>query len=328
MKNGKKIVAGILMGGLLASTGALVGCGSNPPADRTMENATDVYGFAGATTGMLMGNDSIQGAMIASSSISAMEDGDVFSELKNQIDTAISSTLDQYMGVFDSVVGGEKPVNVVQSASDKMEYRHKLTITTTSIDGNEMTCILHFNETKNNDQDEVLVPNEEKGNTHIVGELYLNGSTTPFYVEGWREKDAQDNEMEFRFEARLNKNSDLNMVSFEQEISNEGGEYEEEYKFTVTIGGVSREFEFELEKSENGKIEVEYELEVGEHGKIAFDVEKTANDTITIKTSSLIPNQELEISVRVERSQDQTQQRYIYTNSFIGLEVQGEWRAI
>ena len=322
MKKGCKFFAGVLMGGLLASTVAMAGCGKTPADNRAMQSNTDVYGFASATTGMLMADDGIQGAMLAGS---AIQGESALDNLKSQFDSAISQTLDKYMGVFDAVVGEEKPTNSVLSTSEKTEFRHKLTISATSIDGGGFSCVLHFNETKNNGQNEVMNPNEESVNTFLEGELYVNGSEIPLYVKGWKEVDANDNESEFKLEARIIKDSDLNMVKFEQEISNEKGEYEEEYTFELVFGGVSKEFSFELEKNVNGKIEVEYELDFGTSGEIAFEVEKTANDAITIKTNQLT-GKELAITVKVEKNASQTQQRYVYTSTLLGLNVSGEWR--
>lgn len=322
MKKSSKICAGLLIGGVLATGGMLVGCTTQAPTDNSVfANTTDVYGFAGATTGILAnGMDAVGSQMLALSSISKMDESlPGLENLKTQLNTAISSTLDKYMNVFDSVVGGENPVNVVDSVSDKNEFKHKLTITASSIDGETTTCTLYFNENLLDDAEvEVDDSDDEEKETVLEGELYVGSSTTPLYVSGKKEIDPEDNEMEITFEARINKNDDTHKVVFSQEREIKNNKIEEEYNFEIVMGNYSAEFSFELEKNANGKIEVEYEQTIG-GTTISFEIEKETDNSITISTEDFF-GIELEINVSVVEESEQF--RYVYKIPAFGADFQ------
>lgn len=331
MKKSSKILAGILIGGVLATSGALVGCGSDNSGE-PLSTTTEVYGFAGATTGMLLSNNDLASSMAASV---GMQSGETVApgvdKIKEQIDNAITQTLDKYMDVFDSVVGGKKPVNVVDGTSDKEEYKHKLTVTVNTINGESTSCVLYFNETLLDGDDDVDDSDKEERETKLEGELYLNGSETPLYIVGRKEIDTKDNEMEVTFEVRLSKEDDTHKVVFKQEHEQKDGKTEVEYKFQIVMGKVITEFSFELEKDAKGNIEVEYEQVVGDV-TISFEIEKKNNNTITIKTKDFM-GVELELNVNVEKSEDNTQERYVYTLIKLGesklegtVQFIGNWR--
>ena len=97
------------------------------------------------------------------------------------------------------------------------------------------------------------------------------------------------------------------------------------------MGKVITEFSFELEKDAKGNIEVEYEQVVGDV-TISFEIEKKNNNTITIKTKDFM-GVELELNVHVEKSEDNTQERYVYTLIKLGesklegtVQFIGNWR--
>lgn len=331
MKKSSKILAGILIGGVLATSGALVGCGSDN-SGKPLSTTTEVYGFAGATTGMLLSNNDLASSMAASVGIQSGESvAPGVDKIKEQIDNAITQTLDKYMDVFDSVVGGKKPVNVVDGTSDKEEYKHKLTVTVNTINGESTSCVLYFNETLLDGDDDVDDSDKEERETKLEGELYLNGSETPLYIVGRKEIDTEDNEMEVTFEVRLSKEDDTHKVVFKQEHEQKDGKTEVEYKFQIVMGKVITEFSFELEKDAKGNIEVEYEQVVGDV-TISFEIEKKNNNSITIKTKDFM-GVELELNVRVEKSEDNTQERYVYTLIKLGeselegtVKFVGNWR--
>lgn len=332
MKKRNKILAGVLISGILATSGMLVGCNGGDNGE-PLKNTTDVYAFAGATTGILMSDQEISAQMLTSASIASTENATpTLDELKKQLDEAIAQTLDKYMGVFDSVVGGNKPVDVKDVASDKENFKHKLTISANSIDGQKTVCVLYYNETLLNDEEvEVEDSDDEEHETKLEGELYFNGSETPLYVFGKKEIDPEDNEVEVTFEARYSKDDDKNKVVFKQEREENNGKVEEEYVFQIVVGGVTTEFSFEMEKDAKGNIEVEYEQTIGA-SKVSFEIEKNVDNSITIETKDFFA-QELEINVYVEKSEDQTQERYVYTLKKLGkfdlgdgLTFNGNWR--
>ena len=312
MKNKNKIIAGILLTGALASAGLGVGCGKNNDT-KPLDSTTEVYAFAGATTGMLASDQNVQGAMMTALSANSGID---FETMKKQLDSVIGQTLDKYMEIFDSVSGGDKPVDVKDQESDKTEYKHKLVVKTNTIDGQNNTCVIYFNETLTDGSD-VVDTDEEEQKTFLEGELYLNGSETPFYVKGEKEVDAKDGEIEVVFEASLVKGDNDNKVIFKQEHEKdpEDGETEEEYSFEIVVGGKTMsEFSFSLERDEKGKIEVEYEYSNAYDGtKVKFEIEKTSKNTITIETKSFM-GIELKLEVSVEKNPDNAnQERYVYT---------------
>lgn len=330
MKKSSKIMAGILIGGLLATSGALVGCGADN--NKPLSTTTDVYGFAGATAGMLMSNNDFASSMAASLS---MQNEEIpvpgLDEIKTQIDNAITQTLDKYMDMFDSIVGGKKPVNVVDGTSDKEGYSHKLTISVNSLNGETTTCVLYFNETLVDSGEEVDDSDKEERETRLEGELYLNGSETPMYVVGSKEIDPEDGETEVTFEVKLSKEDDKHKIVFKQEHEEKNGKLEEEYKFQIVMGDFVNEFSFELEKDAKGNIEVEYEQVVGD-ATISFEIEKKNNNTITIETKDFL-GFEIELTVNIEKSEDETQERYVYTLTSFGdtdltgiIKFVGNWR--
>lgn len=333
MKKSSKIFAGLLIGGVIASSGLLVGCGENPNDTTTTEplsSTSEVYGFAGATTGMLMNNKTLQSAMVASMEMGANDTSSTFDDLKKSLDAAITGTLDKYMDLFDSVVGGKTPVDVVDGTSDKEEYKHKLTITVNSIDGNTTTCTLYFNETFSKDGSEVEDSDDTEEETVLEGELYLNDSKTPLYVSGKKEKDKD--EMEVSFEVSLKKGDETHKVVFNQEREvGDDGEVEEEYVFQIVMGDYKQEFSFEMERDLSGNIEVEYSQTIGDV-EVSFEIEKTSDNSITIETKSFL-GVELKINVKVEKSEDGTQERYVYTLEKLGsyplteaVVFNGNWR--
>lgn len=313
MKKGGKIFTGIVLGGVLALTGlSVIGCNGDKTDSTALKNTTEVYGFAGATTGLLASNKDVATNMLTMSSVSKVEGQDL-EDLKNTMCSAISDTLDKYMNVFDSVVGGSRPVDVEEVTSDKDGYRHKMTITTKSIDGTETVCVLYFNETLSDDDSvEIEDINNEKRETKLVGELYVNGSETPLYVEGKRE--LEDNEMEVTFEVKFNKEDNNNKVVFKQEIEKKNGKIEEEYEFELVIGDVSTEFSFDFEKDAKGNLEVEYEQVIGGQ-TISFEIEKTANNEITIKTEDFFG---LELEIKVTKVDDASGSHYVYSIPMLG----------
>jgi len=329
MKKQGKILAGVLLAGALATTaGMAVGCGSSD--GEPLSTTTEVYGFAGATTALLAGSSSTGASALAEAKIAGMSSS-TLDTLKENLTAGINNALDGYMQIFDSVVGGTSPVEVVENVSDKDGFAHKLTITVDAVSG-ETVCVLYYNETLTNGGDAVTDSDEEERATLLEGEMYLNGSTTPIYVYGGKEVDADSNEHETEifFEASyFTEDNDLyteNKVRFEQEIEVEGKQREESYKFVVTVGGFDvYNFDFEMEKVD-GKIAVEYEQEIG-NTTMKFEVEKSGN---TIKlTAKEVLGLDIDLVISVTVETDATNgQRYIYSIPALGnFTIEGAWRA-
>ena len=313
MKKCNKVLAGILMGGLLAATSVgIAGCGNKTPQG-DFNSISDVYGFAGMTTSLLASNQPAGSTMLSAQN---NQNDEVGQKLK----TAFTETLDKYMNVFDAVVGGTKPVDVTQQESDKPEFSHKLTVKVAALDGKENVCVMYFNETLKDGGNEVDDSDDEERETILQGEMYLNGSETPLALYGEKEIDPEDNEVELTFEARLDSE---NRVVFKQEREHKNGKLEEEYTFELVAGGhIVYEFSFELEKKAN-KVEVEYEQEVA-GVKIGFEIEKQ-DDKIVVETADFF-GLKLEIEVSVEKGLNT--QRYVYSVPSLQLTFAGSDRPL
>lgn len=314
---GRKICAGLLIGGVIATAGVFAGCG--PKGDTELFSKTsDVYGFAGATTAMIMSDDTIGQTMAGATELPS---------LKTLLQDSIQTTLDDYMNIFDSVVGGANPVETSVENGDFDGYDHKMTITMSSIEGKNKSFVLYFNETlAQDDSFDIEDSDEEERETKLDGKLVVGDMT--FYVVG--EKEIEDGEIEVSFRASLTKGDTKNYVEFSQEHSVENNKIKEEYKFEIYFGGeLLTDFAFEMEKGKSGKIEVEYEQKVnsltGEPHVISFQIEKTNNNEITIKTDNFfdIP---LEIKVTAVANGDQI--KYNYSIPTFGLDFNGGVKVI
>ena len=321
MKKSKKIIAGLLISGILATSGALVGCGWQKPTE-PLASTTDVYGFASATTGMLMSNSAVTSQVATMALLSNEQTFSTRSqldEIKSNISKLITGTLNEYMNMFDSIVGGNKPVNVEGLVSDKQEYKNKLVISVNTIDGTQNTCVLYYNETLLDTPNiEVEDTDEEEKETQLVGELFLNGSETSLYVEGKKEIDPGDGEVEVTFEAKFNKDDDKNKVIFKQEREEKDGEIEEEYNFQIVVNGYSTEMSFSMERDAKGNIEVEYEHVIGDK-VVSFEIEKISDTQLIIETRDFF-GIELEINVTVKEGNDGEKQ-YVYSIPNLDIEI-------
>ncbi|MBE7076169.1 MAG: hypothetical protein E7375_03805 [Clostridiales bacterium] len=305
MKKLNKILAGVLMGGVIVSTAGLMGCGCSAGDASALKNNTDVYAFAGVSTSLLAAiPEEVSGVSTNSigSSLNQIKE-----DLKIYMQTAISNTLDKYMSLFDSVVGGSAPMGVKEQKSDKTGYAHKLKITMTPIEGDPYECIMYYNETLTEEGFQVENSDDEERETMLEGEMYLNGSETPIYLVG--EKEVEEDEFEVNFKASLIKGDNANYIEFQQEKESERGEVEEEYSFTIVSNGIiMNEFSFEMERDQRKDLKIEYEQELGET-RVSFEIEKK-NNQLFIETQDFMG---LELSVRVEKESTANGYRYVYT---------------
>lgn len=302
MKKSGKICAGLLIGTVLASGGLLVGC-NNGDGGEPVSSTSDVVGVAAATTSMLASESAVSGAMVGSMN-------SVGSDIKELIGEAISTTLDGYMDIFDSVIGGNKPVETVIAESDDVNYDHKMTITTTTIDGESREMVLYFNETLTDGETKVDDIDEEERETLLDGKLVLEGGTT-LYVKG--EKEVESGETEMTFSASFVENNFDNRIEFSQEHNIENGKTEEEYNVAVVIANQTvSEFTFDLEKTPSGKVKVEYEQQIG-GATVAFEIEKTAANEITITVEEFFGLEGLEVKVVAETDIETGKIQYKYS---------------
>lgn len=301
MKKGSKICAGLLIGGVIATGGLLVGCdgGGNPPSE-VLSSTSDVYGFAGATTSMLASNDAVAEALTVSADVAE----NPFVELENQLQSTIAQTLDKYMAMFDSMVGGANPVSTTTEDLTEGEYAHKMTITMTSATGDSKTVYFYFNETLSNGG-QVEDSDEEENETFIDGKLVAGDLT--LYVKGEKEVEAGEVEVEFR--VSVIKDDNQNYIKFSQQHE----EDEEEYYFAIVRNGVvvtGTEFKLDLDKKSDGTIELEYEKEFA-GTEFSYKITKTANNEITV-TTDMLGNA---LTIKISSVEDGGEMKYNYSVS-------------
>lgn len=333
MKKKSKILAGILMCGVLATgIGTLAGCGGKNNSE-PLSSTTDIYGFAGATTAMLASDQAIGGQMIGANNTN--------SSLQKNLETMISGTLDKYMNIFDSITGGKKPVDVKETAVEdefKNQYNHKLVISVGSIDGEETNYTMYFNETLLDSDEEVDDIDEEERETKLSGVLFVNDDRDQaLYVTGKKEVEQENDESEMEvefvasyFESGSERENDK--IVFKQEKSIENGEVEEEYAFSIVVDGMETQMNFDLERDTRGNIEVEYEYNVG-NLNANFEIEKNRNLMI-LKTKGLLDN-DIVLNVTSESNPENVNQvryKYVLVGDYgdleSGLVINGAWRTI
>ncbi|MBP3432083.1 MAG: hypothetical protein J6K39_04460 [Clostridia bacterium] len=317
MKKFNKICAGFLMCGLLASGGLLAGCFGGGGDTEPLETTTDVYAFAGASAGILAQNEEfVAGA--SSVSASSVFGATPLDDIKSKIQAAISGTMDEYMNLFDSVVGDSKPVETSKVESDKAGYAHKLSIKTNSLNG-ETTVELYYNETAKTSETEVENSDEFETATRLNGLIIVNDNEEkPLYFTGAKEVEIEGNEVEVEveFAVSLTENDTENKIVFKQAHETENGVTDEEYVYEIYLGGTKiTEFAFDMEKNSNGKVELEYEQQIA-GVSIKFDIEKTSDNSFTIKTNNFseIDGVDLELSIVVTKKDNGDGSfSYVYT---------------
>ncbi len=234
MKKFFKILATCVMSLCLIVTGGLlVGC-KKSTASATLSKVSDMYGFAAMTSGVNLeqNKDSASGA------------GFLKKATTNMSEEEIVNTVDKYIGIFESIVGGKSPVSTQKETSDRQEYATKLVVKYTNLAGDNSNIEIYFNETDG--QAIVEDPDDEEVSTSLVGLMVIG--TTEVAITGV--KTVEEDEVEISFVATLGTSK----VEFSQEV--EEGEQEFEYKIYENDQLVE-EFSFELEV-EDDEIEVEF----------------------------------------------------------------------
>lgn len=299
MKNGKKLFAGLLIGGVVASAGLFAGCSGGNGDGEVLSKNSDVYGFAGATTSMLASNEAVAGAL---SSVEGADLENYFETLKANLQNAITSTVDDYIQMFDTVVGGSSPVETT-TEDVQGEYAHKMTIKTKNSQGEERVVYFYFNETLTDGGEKVEDSDDEDRETLIDGKLVVGDLT--LYVSG--EKEIENNETEIEFRVSTTKGDTQNYVKFSQE--HEAGE--EEYNFVIVKNGqpiAGTNFSLDLEKNSDGSVTLEYENNIN-GSEASFEFTKTANNEITVKTHLF----ENDIVLKVKAIEEAGKVKYQYT---------------
>ena len=218
----------------------LTGCGSNKNA--TFSSSADAFGFAGATAGAFLNDLSSQSSdatVGASNSKMATTDQQRNVEIINQ-----------YIDIFDSVVGNNAIVSTKEHLNDA-NYNYKITTTITNLDGTKQTFEMKFKEVKK-DNSLVTDDDDDEIESTLTGVMVYGDNEYSIYGK----KSVEDDEVEIEFIARIDEN---NYVIVQQET--ERGE--QEFQYEIWKNGImydSTSIEIETERNEL-EVEMQYSKE-------------------------------------------------------------------
>lgn len=265
MKNfGKKALLAVMATSIVAtSVVGLTGCDKN----KNKDSAKNVFSMAAVSGASYL--QSLNG-----SAVSSVERPEGMTEAKEQ-------ALTEYFVMFEDMLSndGFKTDTTAPNADEKAQYgdyKSKIAVTI----GND-TYAIYYNETTSDDKD--VSPDEE-----VEEETKLNGvlvvGEDKFDVEGKREVDPEDDEVEIEFTTK-NENGSVTVkqeieegeVSYGYEIKdNKGNKYEYEIEWEKEDGKNKMEVEI-TNKADGVKSEVEYEIEEIEKDNYKVSVKEKAN---------------------------------------------------
>lgn len=237
------------------NTGGTGGTGSNGGNSAYVNNKSTI-GFSVASSATML--DSFADS---SASASAAE-GDTGTEatLDTQVEQAFENEFTKQLNVIESFID-RASVNSVESVSDRPEYDHMLTVTTTDMRGNESVYVLYYNATPVIDDDDDKWDDEDDWDIETEEEFRIDGvlvyNDAEYDVIGEMENEVEGNESENEFKMTAYDRTNNAKIVFEQSFEVENGEYEEEYKYSYYENNVLvNSFEIEFE-NEDGKEELD-----------------------------------------------------------------------
>lgn len=289
----KVIIAIVLVLALCAGAVALVACNPDGTAGdggsggggggnaATFDNKSTI-GFSVASSAVML--DTF--AQSSASSSAADGNADTEATLDTQVEQAFENEFTKQLSVIESFID-RASVNSVESASDRPEYDHMLTVTTTDMRGNESVYILYYNATPVIDDDNDKWDDEDDWDIETEEEFRIDGvlvyNDAEYDVIGEMENEVEGNESENEFKMTAYDRVNNSKIVFEQSFEVENGEYEEEYKYSYYENNVLvNSFEIEFE-NENGKEELDVTfIEGGGNGNwantmVAYERETDGN---------------------------------------------------
>ncbi len=326
MKKKSFILILCLLIAFAATATVLCACNPSPAAVKPLSSASDVYGLGAVSTVKLLGENISAAAVKSFSDLgAAAAENTAPTETPSQTQDPVkvqAEKFNEYFVALDSFLGKDLVTTTTEANSDaSIPYATKMTIKGHELDGELVTYVMYYTETlangnaadaadiddpdddrDDNDDDRDDIFDNDDDDANEVKNIYsLKGimivDETTFYLGGERVEETEQNETEntVRIRAYANENDKLNYVQMEQEVSNEKGETETEYVYSVFANGVMVEqtaVEFETERK-GAKEEVEYELEFlsgGARGRYEIERE-TQGNVVTIKVKYNIDGQ-------------------------------------
>ncbi|MCD8371818.1 MAG: hypothetical protein LUD27_00760 [Clostridia bacterium] len=308
----KKILTTLSIAAIMAlGIGGLAACSSNNSNNfANFESDTEVFGFSAASAGMIisaMNETETAGEATASLSKAAV------STATTVTDEETINTLNSYMTLVENLLGSGG-YTFDSETSDNENYEVKLTISCGGLTGENTEYVMYYNETLLNtktDYDEGETETEEI--YKIEGILVLGEASYP--LEGIKETSTEsslfktETETEHQLTVTL---SETSYMKVEQEISEEDGESEQEYKYSIYENGVRTEscsFEYEQEKDET-EIEMTY-TSGGVTQVFCFEKEtELGKEVIKIKVGSNSSSATYTVSIETDANGNSY---YVYT---------------
>lgn len=272
----KFLVAGAcLFSAVMAA--AFVGC-SGKGAKSGALSSNDAYGLGAVSTVKLLGG--VSGSAVKTLSALSKNLPDAADGAGSGAEDTVKAQAEkfnEYFTALDSFLGDDLVTTATEKNTDtQYPYDTKMTISGKNFDGETETYVMYYTETlaktETDDKD-----GETESEYTLTGVMVVDGAD--YALEGKRseetERDESESELEIRAYADVSDKTTY--VKMEQEYSEERGESETEYVYSVYSNGALVEktaVEFEKE-NKGGKSETEYELEfLSGDGRGRYSVER------------------------------------------------------
>ncbi|MCD8041351.1 MAG: hypothetical protein LUF82_07535 [Clostridia bacterium] len=301
----KKILATLSIAAIMAlGIGGLAACSGNNSQKgfASLDTDTEVYGFSAASAAMII--SSMNGSQTAEAQTANLA--------KNQLtagttvtDEETINTLNSYMTLVENLLGSGG-YTFTEGTSDNSNYAVKLTISCGNLSGENFEYVMYYNETLVSEITEKDGTETETEQIYSVeGLIYIDGIS--YSLNGRKqtstESDLFSTETETEHQLTITL-SETSYMKVEQEVSEEDGESEQEYKYSIYENNVLTEscsFEYEQEKGEteiemkqstrnaNGVLETQtfyFEKET-EYGKEVIKIKVGSNTSAATYTVSI-----------------------------------------
>ncbi len=260
----KKFAVGLAA--ISAMSFALYGCNDDGSGSKALQNKNDVYGMSAVTAVKLLDSEFSGEALSRLSSVRRLRSGAVATAADGLASVkAQAEEFNKYVYMLDGFFGDEVvSTTVVENVDEGYAYDYKLTIKGRNVAGEVVTNLMYYSEKMAREEIEDDDDGQEIERSYTLeGVLVMDGVDYPMRGERNEESEADESEAEITIRAYLNAEDEGTYVQVEQETSEELGESEKEYVYSVYQGGRLIEktaIEFETERSKNAE-KAEYEVE-------------------------------------------------------------------
>ena len=297
----KKLLALVIV---VTAVLALMGCGGRDQIDDTggiFDDSDTLFGFSALSTVMKLHNDVNDTEMYQSQimNLSYTNEDDTI-ELLSEIDA-----LKPYLELVSTFMGGEHNFDVDVTDSSHEDYEHQMVISTTNMEGNVVRYTMHYNETFDNDDEEV---DPEEYDSVIEGIMIIDDVT--YTLEGKRQIDEGEEALELvakldddnyvTLDYEIEIDSDDHSVEFDYEmfkdnqlvmlIELEFKESDEETEISMKFiqGTREIEYDFEVERDENNERTIEIEYKISVDGSVVEEGEAEVKITFNEDTEQYV----------------------------------------